>query len=293
MDVFRRPEYEEQSILLRGMANINKEKKSIFQWNALGWGLVVLILAAFFAGVYYDNNAGPIKKYSGGRPKFENYEDYIMTSIISVEREFSLPVTMPTDVNSYTSILPYTSVNTTYSVRKEPEDYDYEGLDFARIKSSNYRNSVSLPKDAKMYKELAAKAEELFDKEIDRRVKEARPYGIKAIIGFAVAMLVYAVAMVFVYKETYKNGMTRLSYIKEGKCLVAKATLIGREKVRRYRRSNSYYVEAENEEGFNVRLRVKYMHYDSFKAKTPCWIIKYPDRYGAYDEYDIVWDGLH
>lgn len=154
MDVFRRPEYEEQSILLRGMANINKEKKSIFQWNALGWGLVVLILAAFFAGVYYDNNAGPIKKYSGGRPKFENYEDYIMTSIISVEREFSLPVTMPTDVNSYTSILPYTSVNTTYSVRKEPEDYDYEGLDLPELKAATIGIRLVCPKMLKCIRNL-------------------------------------------------------------------------------------------------------------------------------------------
>lgn len=291
MDKFRKASSEEKKILLNGIRKLSKEKCTVFLIMAGVWAVIWIIVLAAFAGVHHNNTATKIKRFSGSRPVFEDYEDYIMNHIISVSVETSLPKVETVD--QFSSIIPYINPITTYSVMTEPEDYDYSELDFISINNSRrvYRSmsGLKLPKESQTYKDLAKRAKKLFDEEIDKRIAEAHPIEVRELIACIIGFAVYVIAILIAYKLLKNACNGRINEIVSDECLIAKATLFGRERYMRYRGSSLLYVEAQTEYNEKYRLRVRRLQYDSFKSNTACYVIKYKQCYSTYDEYDIVW----
>lgn len=292
--------FENRDILVDGVTQINKEKKKRFLLGAILWGLLYVVILLFFVGAHNQKTAGEIKRFYGTKPSFEKYEDYIMSDFFTVSYETDTSLIDPstidfTDKSAMISMA--FSMGTTRNViqRGDPEHYDFAGLDLRKIddRRSAINMSYSLPKETKTYKDVAARAKALFDEEMSKRAAEARKISIKETLVSVFFVILYVVVMLFFGSRVVKTCENKISEIRQGKCKVTKGTLIGRERVSRYRSSNLYYVEVETEDHNRETINVKSMHYDCFESNKPCYLIKYKDEYGAYDTMDVVWDGLH
>ena len=297
MTEFRYCDFDEKEIILKGMTKINKERNQSVILGIAIFSFLFAFLLLLFAGIYYDENTREVKRFTGGRPQFEKYETYIMSSIYPSKTDY-LPLfnddgePKSTDkIDMYTYFL-LQDISTTYSQNMKPEEYDYSKLDFDRIDRRSYTITYEPPKNSAEYDELVAEVKVLFDKEIDSRVALAKIYSNKVLFVCIPIVILYVLGCILIYTRIKKTGERRIDEIKTGRALVAKAVLFGRERVSRYRRSSLLYVESQAEDGEKYKLRVASMQYEAFDTNKPCFLIKYKDEYGTYDEFDVVWEGL-
>lgn len=295
--IFRRPEYEEQKMLVKGLTEINKEKRRNFLINASIWGFLLVLIVGILLGTAGKDPSRDVKRYTGAKPSFEEYEDYIMSGIFTAQTDpSSIELVQSADISSMEYIPFLMNRNVTYSIRIAPEDYDYESLDFNQIDKKNKTfyigSGYPLPKESKSYKEAAQKAKELFDEEINKRAALGRKIELKHLAIILTICAIYIIAMVIWGKQLKMIREKRIMDIKHGKVSVADGILIGRERIRRYRNSDSFSVEAVTENQQKFTIRVKLLQYDCFESNTPCLLVKYDEGDGSYDEYDIVWEKL-
>lgn len=296
MNTFRTVEFDEKKTLINGVTEINKEKHGINTWNTALIAILYVILLLIFVGMHYSSATEKITLYNGLKPEFEKYEDYIMSNFFYSSYDTSQiqysNIEIPTDGGTVPFIWPGMGIQKKYKQVMEPEEYDYTQLDLRHVDNRRIILTLDLPKNTKSYKVCRDRVKELFDEEMNRRAEAARSIGIKDTIIAGIFLVLYALGAFLIRKMMVSNCQKRLDQIQSGKCLVAKATLIGREKISRYRSSSALYLEAQTEDGERVELRVRRMQYEGFASNTPCFLIKYDDDYGAYDQYDIVWNGL-
>lgn len=296
MENFRDIDFDEREILISGITEISKEKRSRFLWNAVEWGFLYVIILSIITGLIYQKSTDEIKRYNGIKPSFEKYEDYIMSNFFTFSYDTSavdLSQYDPDDKVSLFIIAGTLGQTKKYSQVKEPEDYDFAGLDLREVERRIMPiHTYDLPKKTDAYKDAASRAKVLFDEEMSKRASEARKIGVKDTAVALLFVAAYIVLIIFLRKKMLESCENRLTEVRLGKCKVARATLIGRERIHRYRASTLLSIEAETEDKERVSANVKSMQYEDFESNKTCYIIKYRDEYGAYDTWDIVWEGL-
>lgn len=287
---------DEQDTIIKSVKELNKEKINGYLLNAVIFGAIYIMFVGLFVGLK-SQDVNEVRRYSGSRPVFEDYEEYIMTRFFSCETHVDdgwlKYLRDNVDSEDYFLYMIAGVPEYTYTQVMEPEEYDFASLDFRKINKSYVKLYPSLPKDTSMYKEAAKKAKELFEEELDKRDAAAKVIINKQWSILAGLIALYIIGAVLLDRLVVrKNCQNRLTEAEKYICTVCSATLIGREKEWRYRRSSALYLEVETEEGERFKQRVNSMQYNSFESNAPCLLVKYKNGYGTYDEYDIVWKGL-
>lgn len=134
---FRTADNTEKRILSDGITEINREKRMHFWLQVIVWGAIYIVSITLIMMVFVgqnDNSPAKIKRYKGPKPRFEDYEDYIMNDFFGCSFD-----------NQTGKIDMVTGVFSNYVQIMEPEDYDYSKLDNIelRVQNEQYHRFIS------------------------------------------------------------------------------------------------------------------------------------------------------
>lgn len=264
----------ENRIITKCVKTLQKNKQSTFNL------VVGFILGTFFAFMVLfvlfscNTDVNKIKKYSGPKPRFEDYEFYIMNEFYRA-----------------------TSIDArNYVLDIEPADYDFSKFDYneldRRIQNQANRSYGVTRRNSNSYDRVKKAAEEEFDKDISRRVKEANKVYAKNWRDIFIALGVLLLIYFAVGKAYNKTIIGKITMAEKNKFTVLPVTLVGKEQYRTRGYGTFYHAEVKINDDETKRLRIGSKQYYAFEAGANAWLINWNDGYGLYDDYDVVWNKL-
>lgn len=296
---FRAANGYEQRVALKCMTIFRDERIGHFSINAFFWGFIVLVAVIALSAVGCKGSIDSIKRFDGDRPKFEDYEDKILSEVYEYVQIHTNDTYPTTDINIMSPVTG--SKKGYYKLVKEPSEIDYEKYDFRKNKYGHtYTNTLTAStivsrkyKDAPEYSRVVKEAKQYFDENIDSRISRAGKVKAGATATCIGIIVVYILLVGVLGTKSYANSMNaRVKLIEAGDFSVIKATMIGREEHHYSKSSPSYKLEVQTEDGEKLTQEVKEKQYEAYEAGLKCYVVKLKGEYGFYDEYDIVWEEL-
>lgn len=293
-DKFRFANTYEQRITLKCMEGFCEEKRRGIIMKSVMYGAIAAFVVIFLGGLIGATTAKTTKGFSGGRPKFENYEDTILGEVYEY-------VNVQVDHTNSSVSSAYSGANTSkgyYKLVKEPSEIDFDRYEFSNSynKDKKYLSSKTRQtgkyKDAPDYLRVVKEAKQYFDANIDKRINRARMSSTGAIVGGIVLIVLYILCAFAWIKGCIKENKSRVKLVEDGTFSVIKAKLIGREENSHYRSATTYRIEVQFEDGEKLALDTSQSQYEAFESGATCYVVKLNDEYGFYDKYDIVWEEL-